>query len=198
MARVERKYTYGLGMTMYVRMLSGSKEQRITQMGLDQLPTYGILSDLPRNVIREYIEHLISSGYLALSQGEYPVLGLTAQAREVLFCGQTVSIPVKQQPPAAQIEGSGRKKRRRREEAGEVFFENPDDALMERLRALRFRLAREAQVPAYVIFTNATLSAMAVRRPTTTAELLDIPGVGEKRAFRYGAAFLELIRDFCG
>ncbi len=198
-ARVERKYTYGLGMTMYVRMLSGSKEQRITQMGLDQLPTYGILSDLPRNVIREYIEHLISSGYLALSQGEYPVLGLTAQAREVLFCGQTVSIPVKQQPPAAQIEGSGRKKRRRREEeAGEVFFENPDDALMERLRALRFRLAREAQVPAYVIFTNATLSAMAARRPTTTAELLDIPGVGEKRAFRYGAAFLELIRDFCG
>ena len=143
-------------------------------MGLDQLPTYGILSDLPRNVIREYIEHLISSGYLALSQGEYPVLGLTAQAREVLFCGQTVSIPVKQQPPAAQIEGPGRKKRRRREEeAGEVFFENPDDALMERLRALRFRLAREAQVPAYVIFTNATLSAMAARRPTTTAGLLD-------------------------
>lgn len=110
-----------------------------------------------------------------------------------------MSIPVRQQIAAAEAEDHSRKKRRRfAENPGEVFFENPDDALLERLRSLRSRLAREAQVPAYVVFSNATLSAMAAQRPQTTAELLDIPGVGEKRAFRYGAAFLEVIRGFCG
>ena len=49
-----------------------------------------------------------------------------------------------------------------------------------------------------MIFSNATLSAMAAQRPATTAELLEISGVGEKRAFRYGEAFLSVIREFCG
>ena len=198
-ARVERKFSYGLGMTMYIRILSGSKEQRLVQMELDQLPTYGLLSQLPRNTIRDYIEHLISLGYLTLSQGEYPVLALTPSAKGVLFRKETVTIPVRQPSAAAQADSPRQKKRRsRREDAGEIFFENPDDALLERLRSLRFRLAKEAQVPAYVIFSNATLSAMAAQRPATTAELLEISGVGEKRAFRYGEAFLSVIREFCG
>ena len=198
-ARVERKFSYGLGMTMYIRILSGSKEQRLVQMELDQLPTYGLLSQLPRNTIRDYIEHLISLSYLTLSSGEYPVLALTPSAKGVLFHGETVTIPVRQQSAAAQGEVPRQKRRRAPgADAGEVFFENPDDALLERLRSLRFRLAREAQVPAYVIFSNATLSAMAAQRPATTAELLEISGVGEKRAFRYGEAFLSVIREFSG
>ena len=80
----------------------------------------------------------------------------------MLFHGETVNIPVRQQSAAAQGEVPRQKRRRAPgADAGEVFFENPDDALLERLRSLRFRLAKEAQVPAYVIFSNATLSAMA-------------------------------------
>ncbi|MBM4364363.1 MAG: ATP-dependent DNA helicase RecQ, partial [Deltaproteobacteria bacterium] len=67
--------------------------------------------------------------------------------------------------------------------------------LFDRLRALRKELSAERRVPAYVIFTDATLLAMAAARPTSAEELLAVPGVGPKKAATYGAAFLEICRQ---
>lgn len=88
--RVEKKYPTGLGLTQIIAMLRGSKNQRVLQLGLDKLSTYGIMHGVDQKQLREYVEFLIDSGYLYLTQGEYPVLRATPQAREVLFHGETV------------------------------------------------------------------------------------------------------------
>ena len=76
----------------------------------------------------------------------------------------------------------------------EPFEPTPDDeALFAELRALRTKLAREQEVPPYFIFSNATLEALCRQRPTTPEALLEVPGVGAKKAERYGEAFLEKI-----
>jgi len=69
-----------------------------------------------------------------------------------------------------------------------------DDPLFERLRSLRKRLADEKGVPAYVVFSDATLRDMAARKPTTQGGLLDVSGVGPVKLETYGEAFLEVLR----
>jgi ATP-dependent DNA helicase RecQ len=71
-----------------------------------------------------------------------------------------------------------------------------DQDLFEELRGLRKRLASERGLPAYMVFNDATLRAMAVRRPTTEHELLAVPGVGAKKLETYGDVFLAAVRDW--
>ncbi len=184
-ARVEKKYCSGLGLTLIVRMLHGSREQRILQLGLDKLPTYGILHELDRTQIRAYIDHLIEEGYLVLSDGEYPVLHLTEQAGEVLFRGKRVTLTTRRQAKAEKVIS------RRGAKAGSA---QTDDSLLEALKGLRSQLAKNQNVPAYVIFSNATLADMAEKQPTATADFLQVSGVGEVKAARYGSEFLAEIR----
>jgi DNA helicase-2/ATP-dependent DNA helicase PcrA len=70
-----------------------------------------------------------------------------------------------------------------------------DETLVERLRAWRLAMAQERSVPAYVVFTDVTLVAVAERRPVTEAQLLDIPGIGPAKAELYGAALLALVAE---
>jgi ATP-dependent DNA helicase RecQ len=82
--RVERRYPGSLGATLIVRMLRGSQEQRVRQLGLEALSTYGIMADTDRSKIREYIDALVEQGYLVQTTGNFPVLQTTPRAREVL------------------------------------------------------------------------------------------------------------------
>ncbi len=186
-ARVEKKYSYGLGLTLIVRMLHGSKEQRVLQLGLDKLPTYGIMRDTDRSRIRIYTDHLIDMGYLTLSGEEYQVLRLTERAGEVLFRGERVMLTERISHPEKKEPGS-----RKREK------ETPDteDTLLNALKALRTKLAQAENVPAYIVFSNATLSDMAAKKPESMEEFFYVSGVGEVKAKRYGAAFLEVIQSW--
>jgi ATP-dependent DNA helicase RecQ len=99
--------------------------------------------------------------------------------------------------------GGGRQRTRTRAASRRPAVPGPDDEavdeqLFERLRALRGRIAREAGVPAYVVFPDRTLRGLAASRPTTEAELLEVPGVGPARLERYGSDFLRLLRDGTG
>ena len=80
-----------MGATIIAGMLAGSQEQRIYDLGLDQLPTYGALKNLDRPTVRRYIEHLIEQGYLSVTEGDYPVLCTTEKAKDVLFHGEKVA-----------------------------------------------------------------------------------------------------------
>src|SRR6185503_20432215 len=73
--------------------------------------------------------------------------------------------------------------------------DSPSEDLFERLRRLRKRIADERNVPAYVVFSDATLLEMAAKKPRTAAELLQISGVGPKKMTSYGAAFLALLES---
>ena len=173
--RIERKYRSGLGITALVGMLHGSKEARILSMKLDKLPTYGIMQQTDKTTIRRYIDHMIEQGYLLLTEGEYPVLRTTEQAKGVLFRGEKVVISVKQ---------SEEQKRE----------QTPDGGLYAELRDLRTELAQRERVPAYVVFSNATLQDMAAKQPLTYAAFLSVNGVGTRKADRYGAVFIDRIR----
>ncbi len=176
--RVERKYRKGLGVTLIVRMLHGGKDQRVLELGLDELPTYGILSELDRTTIRRYIDHMIEQDYLLLTEGEYPVLRTTEKAKDVLFHSEQVVILVK----------------KREEPVKTKQLAEADGGLYAELRALRAEIAQRESVPAYVVFSNATLQDMAAKQPLTYAGFLSVNGVGTRKAERYGAVFIDCIR----
>ena len=176
--RVERKYRKGLGASIIAGMLAGSQEQRIYDLGLDKLPTYGALKNLDRPTVRRYIDHLIEQGYLTVTEGDYPVLCTTETAKDVLFRGE-------------KVEYLGKK--RIKESKKEQIAQFADDGLYAALSDLRFEIARRESVPAFVVFSNATLRDMAAKQPRTETEFLQVSGVGTRKAQRYGKAFLDCI-----
>ena len=180
-ARVERKYRSGLGLTLIVRMLYGSREQRVLDLELDRLPTYGIMHDVDRTEIRAYIDELIRQGYLFLTEGEYPVLRLTERAGAVLFHGQQVFLTARKRQAA---------------EKQPAAKTAPVGGLYDALRKTRTRLAQKEGVPAYIVFSNATLADMAAKQPRNMAELLLVSGVGEVKAGRYGREFLQTVNEW--
>ncbi|MBE6935890.1 MAG: DNA helicase RecQ [Ruminococcaceae bacterium] len=193
--RVERKYRTGLGLTLIVRMLAGSREQRVMELGLDRIPTYGALHGESRTQIRAYIDQLITDGYLMLTTGEYPVLRVTNRARAVLFEGERVFYRTIRREGRRQPDTLPRRPKRNRREAEEID-PDPEDGLLAALRRLRMEIARELQVPAYVVFSNATLFDMAEKRPTTMEDFRMVSGVGEVKAARYGEKFIAEIEKW--
>lgn len=195
--RVEKKYPTGLGLTQIIAMLRGSKNQRVLQLGLDKLSTYGIMHGVDQKQLREYVEFLIDSGYLYLTQGEYPVLRATPQAREVLFHGETVEYS--RRVPSVQEKKlpTSRRKKAAAESVEQVALDPQGQQeaanLFEALRDLRNELSQKQNIPAYLIFTNASLTDMAARQPDTMEEFLQVSGVGEYKAKRYGKVFLDRI-----
>ena len=152
------------------------------QLRLDKLPTYGLLAELPESAVRARVEYLEMEGYLK-TDPDHGALLLTPQAREVLFRGKTLTMPVR-------IEQEERAK------AGAL---PPADAdLFQALRATRAQIARRRGVPAYVVFSDATLTDMARRAPRTMADFLEVSGVGQTKARQYGEAFLETIAAHAG
>ena len=185
-ARVERLHPCGLGAALIIKLLRGSRDKRVLQLGLDRLPTHGALRGVDRDRIQRWIDCLIEEGCLRSDGEEYPVLRLAAQAGDVLFRGRRVLF--RDRAPEAAPALSNPASRGASQEA--------DGSLLSALKALRFRLAREAGVPAYVVFSNAALADMAALRPLDMEEFLRVSGVGRVKAERYGQVFLEAIRDW--
>ena len=164
-------------------VLHGSKAKKISDMGCDKLSTYGIMAETPTLKIRAIIAGLLERGYIR--HGDYEELILTMKARELLFDGATLSMPFKRSEPKTV----GQKK-----STAAAFGDEPE--LFERLRALRAELAEKAKVPAYIIFSDATLHDMCRRKPRNYPEFLTVSGVGQRKADRYAEAFTEVICDY--
>ena len=162
-------------------VLLGSKEKRILEYGHDRLSTYGIMSEHPKRVLRDWLEQLVAQGYLA-KEGEFNTLRVTERGWEVLRGEET---PRLLEPAAA--------KPARRSKAAAASWEGVDEALFENLRDLRRELAGERGVPAYVVFGDASLRDMARLRPATDAEFLSVHGVGERKLTQYGERFMAAI-----
>ncbi len=181
--RARNRLGYCVGMTVLSQTLYGGRSARVRELGLDALPTYGLMHAVPRTQIRDWIELLEREGYLETD----PVHGgidTTPKAAGVLFSGEQVLARVRRSP----IQEPGPKKK--------TAVPRADDPLLAALKALRFRVAQEQHVPAYIIFSNATLLDMAAKRPGSMQELLEVSGVGHVKAERYGADFLNEIRQY--
>ena len=181
--RVRNRLGYCVGASMLSQTLHGGRSARVRELGLDDLPTYGLMHALPCAQIRERIELLEREGYLETD----PVHGginTTARAANVLFSSEQVLARVRCSPIS---EPEPKKK---------SAAARADEPLLAALKALRLRVAQEQRVPAYIVFSNATLLDMAAKRPASMQELLEVSGVGQVKAERYGAAFLNEIRQY--
>ena len=191
--RVELRDRFGIGETMLVCTLTGSREKRVLQNRFDRLPTYGIMKGTKRTLLRDYIRVLLRQGYLTMPPGDYEIIQTTKRADRVLFDGERVlwRRPAEKAALVKTQDMTAGTRKPVRSEAAPV-----DAGLFEQLRALRADLARQAQVPAYVIFHDATLRNLASRQPTTDEELLEVSGIGERKAEKYGQAVLAVIRNW--
>ena len=181
--RIRDKLGYDLGINMVGSILRGSKNKRILELKLDEISTYGLLKDRTRSQIHAMIDHLNSEGYLESDQ-EFQTLQLTTAAAQVLYRGKNVMMKVEVEPeeiaapaPAMKLAGN-------------------DMELFDVLKELRGKLAKEAGIPAYVVFSNATLTDMAKKKPRTMSEFRKVSGVGEIKAAWYGDSFLKCIREY--
>ena len=175
------------GKTTVVDVLRGADTENLRQWGLVNLPVYGT-SEARRALLMEVVELLAADGYLAITEGKFPLVGFGPRYREA--AEPDFALRIKQTPKVRKGSAAKPPKAAR---PGAADLTEADVELFERLRALRLRLAQEAAVPPYVIFHDATLAAMAAARPATEEELLALPGVGEKKLATYGKAFLEEI-----
>ena len=172
---------------MIVRILTGSRDKTLLAREYDLLSTYGLMKGTNRNLLHEYIRALTKQGYLTRPPGEYDVLKTAERADGILFRGEEVlwRRPVGEEP-----------RRQTKKAAASGNREAADQSLFDELRALRAELARQARVPAYVIFPDATLLNLAKEQPTTEEALLAVSGIGEQRAARYGRAVLDVIAAY--
>ncbi|MEW6072844.1 MAG: RecQ family ATP-dependent DNA helicase [Planctomycetota bacterium] len=166
-------------------VLRGSSSEGIRRARHDELSTYRLLADRSAAEVRAWIDQLVGLDHLRIQGDRYPILQLSPTGREVMTGRRDITLFALPAPPP--------KRRARRAAAEPVLPPAADDALFESLRALRRELARARGVPPYLIFNDRTLAAMAAEKPRTTAELLAIKGVGEKKAADLGPAFLARI-----
>jgi ATP-dependent DNA helicase RecQ len=172
---------YGAGYTASV--LIGSEAERILRNCHDELSTWGLLSDYPARQVRNWIEQLVAQRCLARTK-QYKVLKLTGRGTQVLRGERRprLSKPRRPHVKTARGEPKGR---------GDV-----DMDLFQHLRALRKDLADRRGVPAYVVFSDATLLGICRRRPRTPDEFRQAKGVGQKKCRRYARRFIQAIREF--
>ncbi|MBX9033831.1 RecQ family ATP-dependent DNA helicase [Gordonibacter massiliensis (ex Traore et al. 2017)] len=176
------------GKGLVVDVLRGSKSAKVLDMHLEEAASYDTV-DASAAQVKEVIELLAAGGYLAITEGSYPTVGLGPRAREAAEDGFSLTMK-KVVRKADRTRAAGG--------AGRVFggsgtgaaVAEADPELFERLRTLRKRLADEAEVPPYIVFSDATLRDMCAKRPATEDEFLDVSGVGATKLARYGEAFL--------
>ena len=182
-----------VGAGSLVDILRGSRAAKVLERGWDSLSTYGIMSEVPVPRIRAIIDELVFREYLTRSSGDFPTIELAGRGVVFMKGDKPFIMRVAKGKPRApkREERRARKARNAGEETPDLTPEQAE--LFERLRELRLSIAREQQVPPYLIFNNATLEDMCRKRPATADELLEVSGVGEKKAERYGQAFLDAI-----
>ncbi len=179
------------GMGRIVDMLRGSRSKALLAYGAENCPTYGISRAQTKPVVTGLVKNLIQSGYLRIEGTEYPTLELTSMGREILQGICAVALPQGEEP---QAKVSVNKPRRSSAAfAGIAQASVPDRQLVERLRQLRSELAEEEGVAPFLIFHDKTLKAIAGYKPGTPAALLEIPGIGEMKAERYGRRVLAVV-----
>ena len=186
--RLQRERGQAFGAGHLVDILRGASTDRIRQQGHDALSTYGLGADLTDQDWRSVIRQLLALGIL-VPQGEYGTLALGEPAGPVLR-GEA-PVPLRRDVLGRGSAGGGSS--RSRKGAASESLSSSDRPLFEALREWRAGVAKEQGMPAYIVFGDATLRALAEHRPATPADLEGITGIGAKKREAYGAAVLEVI-----
>lgn len=175
---IRAKQNYGA--STITSILKGSKSEKIIRPGLNKLTTYGIMKDKKSSYIYEVINFLEYNGYIFSTKDKYPVLKVSEKAREVLKGNVSLEMKTVHKENESPIN----------------ITQSVYDELYLELRRIRTNIALEQQVPAYIIFSDATLSDMCAKLPTNKKEFLNISGVGERKMELYGGQFIDAVNNY--
>lgn len=177
------------GVKMIADILRGSKNQKILANRMDKIISYGLMNSVPENKIRDIIHFLVLNDYLEITNSEYPVIKVTQSGSEVLRSAR--SIRMKVQKEYKDNEKSSERKPK-------VQDTTVNEELFEKLRQVRNKLAAKQRVPAYIVFSDATLRQMCIHMPADDDAFLKVSGVGQTKLEKYGQAFLSEIKAYHG
>jgi len=184
-ARMSRRAPDGswegrFGRGRIVQMLTGSRSQEILSANLDQLSTYGILKDRGAGFLNALMRSLGDAGLVLTVPGEFPLLTLTPLGDRVMRGESSVPIVWPDSPSSAK--------------PITLRDHGFDAGLYSMLRDLRQKIAKKENVPAYVVFPNKTLEAIARYRPADPSQAQQLPGIGAAKSGRSLDPFLEIVR----
>ncbi len=179
------------GAAHVIDVLRGSTNEKVRQFAHTELSTYGIGKELSADAWRTIFRQLVVLGHLDVDVRGYGNLLLTDKCRPILRGEANIELPqdIKTKPERPSGKSGGASKRAHYDIAEE------DQGLWNALRSCRKQLADEANVPPYVVFGDAALKEMVVKRPMNDEEFLCVNGVGDKKLEKYGEIFLEIIHD---
>jgi ATP-dependent DNA helicase RecQ len=184
-ARTQERF----GINHVAGVLRGENTEKIRSLGHDKLSTFGLLPEVSKPALRDWIFQLIGQGVLVQTGDEYPILRLNDASWEVMRKERSVRLlqPVKR----------AKEERAAKSKADTTSWEGVDRELFEELRQQRRTLADERQVPPYIIFSDATLRELARIRPTTLDSMKQVYGIGANKLRDYGNQFLQIILRNC-
>jgi ATP-dependent DNA helicase RecQ len=175
---------------MIIDILRGSKNEKIRRFELEDLSTWGIMSDTSTHRIRAILDLLIKEKILLLEEGEYPVVTL-GNAGALLRDERMLTMKLPTEQKKSEQKNTGQKKSGR----NTIQYANIDQVLFEKLKKLRKELAQKDTMPAYIIFSDASLRDMCIKKPVSLVQFSTVNGVGGVKLEKYGEIFTELIRD---
>ena len=186
------------GKAHVLKVLRGSREQKVLDYGHDTLSVWGIAKEHKEAELGETFMQLIAHGLIGKNVGEYPTFCVTQKGRQFLTKKETIQLPrivetmladTTDSDPTTSSASQSRVKKKRKARSGQVV--ETDEKCFAELRALRRKIADERGVPAFVIFGDASLHAMSYQKPQTLEEFATITGVGEKKLVEFGEIFIE-------
>ena len=174
--RLQEKEALGL----VIDVLRGSNNQQVFEKGYQHIKTFGAAKDVSWRDLQQYIIQLLNQGVLEIWFHQGGRLLLTSQAKQILFEGKQIKLATlsKQQAKTKEVKETSAVKTKE---------------LFEKLRVLRAVYAKDMGVPAYVIFSDASLKDMEQKKPTTMEGFSRISGVGKAKLEKYAAAFIKII-----
>lgn len=174
-----------------IDVLMGVANEKTERFGHVDMPVFGAGKDIPVRTWQSVFRQLLATGLIRIDHTAFGAMKLEAEARAVFRREREVRF--RKDRPAPARTGRGAKPSAARER---VDLAGSDRELFERLRAERLSIAKDLDVPPYVVFPDTTLIALAKERPGDWDELLDIPGIGQSKRERFGKAFLAVIEDY--
>ena len=191
--RVQQASGLAFGAGHLIDILRGKTTDKVTQYGHERLSTFGIGADLSDTQWRSLLRQLIAREAVAVSADGYNTLSLTAAARAILKGEASVQLRIASAAPPARDRQRDRASRAAAAELAHSDLSTAQQQALAALKAWRAGVAKEHNLPAFIIFHDSTLHALAQRQPQTLADLQGVPGVGQKKREAYGPQVLEVL-----
>ena len=177
------------GKTIIIDTVAGAKTARLAEIGAVNYKSYGVLASTNKKLIRRLVEQMVAEGYLRV--GDYQVVKL-GNFQALKDPETTVMVKITDDDKLPQRAEKPKKKTNGKDALTAAGFR-----LFDKFRELRLQIAREENMPPYIIFSDKTLIDMAVKMPRSKSEMLEVSGVGENKYGKYGERFLRVIEENC-